>query len=121
MLTAQPSSPTSARPDRSGTWVEVEEDVSAVPVGTTVHLCLAALPCKTDVVGLAGSSDTQYIALPLPVGVTAKAADGWPLHVYARAFRRIYRDSTRVMYHASIDPPCHCAGDYAYVDPRLVP
>jgi hypothetical protein len=99
--------------------VTVEEDLGALSVGTTVRLCLATMPCKTDVVRANSRTNTQTIALPLPEGITAKAADGWLLRAYAVSHGRRYTDNTHAHYLVSVDPPCHCSGDYAYV--RLRP
>lgn len=95
--------------------VRVEEDLGGLPVGTIVHLCLAVMPCMTDVVQTYSRTSSQFIALPLPRGVPPQAANGWSLRAYAVSHGRTYRDSTRAQYLVSVDPPCHCSGDYAYV------
>jgi hypothetical protein len=41
--------------------VLVEEYVSALPVGATIHLCLERLPCQTNVVRAAGRSHPPQI------------------------------------------------------------
>jgi hypothetical protein len=107
------------QPLRPVVAVHVEEDLSRLSVGTRVHLCLAAMPCEIDVVRTYNRENTQQIELPLPSGMTGVAGDGWQLRSYAVVDGRIYRDTTEVHYYVSVDPPCHCAGDYAYV--KLVP
>lgn len=103
------SSPdSSSRPEDNDAAVRVEEEFVGLPVGTTVHLCLESMPCKTDVVRIRSRETSQFIALPLPSGTTPKAADGWPLRAYAVAGGRTYRDTTRAHYLMSVDPPCHC-------------
>jgi 3D (Asp-Asp-Asp) domain-containing protein len=102
-------------PDSNREIVRVEEDLSAVPVGTVVHLCIRDLPCMTDTTRTRSRSDSQSIDLRLPAGVSEKDANGWPLRAYASAQDGQYLATTRIVYHTSIDPPCKCAGDYAYV------
>jgi hypothetical protein len=75
--------------------------------------------CRTDVVKSGGRKNVQVIVLPLPRRFTAEGADGWLLRGYASARGRMYRDTARVRYLVSVDPPCHCSGDYAYL--RLRP
>lgn len=102
-------------PDASRQIVRVEEDLAAVPVGTIVHVCIRDLPCATDTVRARSQLDNQSIDLRLPAGVSAKDANGWPVRAYASAHVGRFLARTRVIYHISVDPPCNCAGDYAYV------
>lgn len=95
--------------------VRVEEDLSALPVGTVVHVCLRHAPCVTERTSAGSRSDEHTIDVPLPAGVSARDADGWPLRAYAVVDGQRLVANTRIAYHVSIDPPCKCSGDYAYV------
>lgn len=100
--------------------VLVEEYVSDLPVGTAIHLCLERMRCRTNTVSWAGRSNPpQIVSLPLPSGASSRAANGWTLRGYATSRGVRYRGSTRLIYHIAVDPPCKCAGDYAYL--RLRP
>jgi hypothetical protein len=105
-------------PNSNREIVRVEEDLSAMPVGTVVHLCMRNLPCVIDTTRSGNRSGTQSIDLPLPAGLSAEDARGWPLRAYATASEDRFIAWTHIVYHVSIDPACECAGDYAYV--RLV-
>ena len=105
-----------ARTHRPGQeFVQVEADLSAVPVGTVVHLCIRDLPCVTATSRAGTGSGSQSIQLRLPAGVSAEDANGWPLRAYASAHETRFLARARILYHVSIDAPCNCAGDYAYV------
>lgn len=107
-------------PDGHRQVVRVDADLSAVPVGTIVHLCLRDSPCVTDRTTYGNRSGGHFIDIPLPAGVSARDADGWPLRVYAAAHGQHFAAKTRVVYHVSVDPPCRCAGDYALLNLALV-
>ena len=97
----------------------MEEYLSALPVGATIHLCLERLPCQTNVVRSAGvRNPPQIVTLALPSGVPSRDANGWTLRGYATSHGVIYRGNTRLIYHIAVDPPCTCAGDYAYLELR---
>jgi hypothetical protein len=99
--------------------VLVEEYVSDLPVGTAIHLCLERMRCRTNTVSWAGRSNPpQIVSLPLPSGASSRAANGWTLRGYATSRGVRYRGSTRLIYHIAVDPPCKCAGDYAYLTLR---
>jgi hypothetical protein len=99
--------------------VLVEEYVSDLPVGTAIHLCLERMPCRTNNVRSDGRSNPpQIVSLPLPSGAPSRAANGWRLRGYATSRGVTYRGGTRLIYHIAVDPPCKCAGDYAYLKLR---
>lgn len=105
---------TDARPAES---VLVEEDVSGLPVGATIHLCLEHQPCRTNHVRPDGlSNPPQVVTVPLPIGVSSQQANGWTVRAYAVANGVEYRGTTKLIYHVAVDPLCTCAGDYAYLD-----
>jgi hypothetical protein len=108
--------PSNARRPES---VLVEEYVSDLPVGTAIHLCLERMPCRTNNVRSEGRSNPpQIVSLPLPSGASSRAANGWRLRGHATFRGLTYRGSTRLIYHIAVDPPCKCAGDYAYLNLR---
>lgn len=108
-----------ARPGHASASVLVEEYVSALPVGVTIHLCLERLACRTNLVRSDGRRNPPQIdTLPLPRGVSSRGAEGWRLHGYAISQGVTYRGTARLIYHTAVDPPCKCAGDYAYLEFR---
>ena len=108
---------THPRAERSPETVLVEEDVSDLPVGATIHVCLEQQPCRTNQVRADGRSNPpQLVTIPLPSGVSSRQANGWTVRAYAFANGVEYRGTTQLIYHVAVDPLCTCAGDYAYLD-----